>query len=187
MRVKNFNPRRFRLLKAGSAIELSDPRPRRVRLQLNVEALARVDIVYGDPKGKKVDALFVTAVQPTGPQEVEFNVDGACHIGVDSAGEVWWYTDEVESTAHGGYAKTAPFTSLDQNMDVTPQMETVMLKAALRREQRLREQAELRAKAAELATPHDPETGEVVDEPADSGNEEPATGEAAPVQPEVSQ
>lgn len=182
MRIKLKNLQRFKLVQPGDVIHLENPRPRVVKIEFNVETDTRLDIIYGDGKGKPLDPTFMCVIRPDGPQIVEFHAEGECQVLASSEGEVWWATDDGDTINH--QITTESFTDIYQDMDVTPQMEIVAYKEALRREQRLREQAEMVARRAlrqqEAETPHDPKTGEV-HEPDTGGDDEPAEGEGAAV------
>ncbi|MHA6692269.1 hypothetical protein [Devosia sp. A449] len=176
MSVKLRSIDRWQQLPSGTAIPLPGKR-RTVTLQLNVDEPTKFKVL----QDKKATLLRV--VDPSEcPVTVSFAVDGDCAIVAETGNEVWWSSDDGLILSYAVVSQS--FTELEQRMEMTPEMEVTILKANIRHEQRLREQAELllvkQQREDAAAANADPETGEVneTEEPADAnaGTPEPAPG-----------
>ena len=175
MSMKLRNLKQWKQIPAGEFLDLPGKR-RLVKLEVNVEAPTRFDVEQdGVP-------VLLAVVEPWQcPLVMQFAVDGDCTVVPTTAGEVWYFTDDGQFVNYA--VTTQSFTKLEQRMEMTPELEVTILKASLRKEQRLREQAELmllkqqREEAA--AANADPETGEVyegeVPADPDTGTAEPET------------
>lgn len=175
MRAKMLNMARWQKLDDAKFISLPGGK-RTVTLEINVDRPTRFDVVTNGV------AKLLRAVDPTEcPISLVFGVFGNTEVIPTTDGEVWYFTDDGDRV---DFPVTTPsFTELEQRMEMTPEMEVTILKANLRREERLREQTQMlllkRQRADAKAAAANPETGEIEDdeEPLanDEGRSEPAT------------
>lgn len=185
MVVRIHNVSKWAALQPGQLLELKGLQPRKVRVELNCPAPTRVDLVEGDK------TVFLCIAH--GYEVVEFSAGQDVYLSCTSEDEVWYFTNDGDVTAFDA-PEAVSFTKIATRRARNPDLERIMFKAeqnALRREAALRaefEAAIAARDAAAAAVPHDPETGEVIeDEPAAADNP-PATGEAggSESQPEAS-
>lgn len=167
---------------------------RNVRLEVNVDRPTRFDVNHGTEKtpNRLDQTTLLRAVEPSEcPVEIQFTVLGDCEVIPTTDGEVWYFTDDGAEINFA--VTTKSFTSLEQRMEMTPEMELTITKANLAREYRRREQAELllrKRQRDEARSAHaDPETGEVDDEvslgnDARGGSEAPLAGDGVAPEPQ---
>ena len=165
MVVRLHNISKWAPLKAGRLLELPGSQPRLIRLEVNCEAPARFDLVGAD--GKSVAFLAVV----TGHEVIEFSAEATVRVGATSEGEVWFFTNDGEDVTVRTDGPT--FTSVMARRARNPDLERVMRRAreregrlleSMRREFDQRE-ARLRADMAKAKSPpHDPATGEVIED-----------------------
>ncbi|QCS37237.1 hypothetical protein [Tortoise microvirus 73] len=156
-KLRNINQwRRF----PDGALPLPGAR-RVVTIDFNVDRHAKLTLMQDKRE------TLLRAVEPQEcPLTVQFAVEGDCAIVAEAEGEVWWSSDDGDILSYEVHEQS--FTELEQRMEMTPEMEATLLRAALKREQRHREVAELlllkkQREEAEAANA-DPETGEVEDD-----------------------
>ena len=162
MVVRLFNPSRWALLSGAFVVLGSEPH--RVVVDVNAETDARFDVVTADGQ-----AIFLATVK--GMERLEFTAGPGDQLVATSEGEVWYFTDEGDSIAVETFGES--FTRIATRRERNPQLEMMEFKM---RENERRMQAKLDAAMAVLAEARaadavkagaDPETGEVVEDPAD--------------------
>ena len=167
MVVRLHNISKWARLKAGRLLELAGSQPRLIRLEVNCEAPTRFDLVA--PDGKSVVAFLAVV---TGHEVIEFSAEATVRVGATSDGEVWFFTNDGEDITVRTDGPT--FTSVMARRARNPDLERVMRRAreregrlleGMRREFDQRE-ARMRADMAKASkpVPHDPATGEVIED-----------------------
>lgn len=115
---------------------------RLVTVEFNVEAVTTLRVLQDG------QATLLRTVSPDScPLPISFSVDGDCSIIHDGGGEVWWRSDDGAIYSYEVLEES--FTSLEQRLEMTSEMEVILLKADVRKAQRLAEQAQQRAIVAE--------------------------------------
>lgn len=185
VRIQNIG--KWAALAPGDILPLLGEGLRKVRLEVNCPAPTRFDVVENINGENKLTFLAVVV----GHETLEFSVTGAeAHIAPTSDSEVWFFTndgDDVSFEVPGAVS----FTKVMNRRTRNPAQEMMMFKMEqnmLRRmELQAAEIAELRQVAEARAAGANTETGELEDEPSDSGNDpgadqggaaSPATGAA---------
>lgn len=128
---------KFVLLEPGKGIALPGER-RKVRLELNTQFPCQIMFDYGDEDQPR----FLATVE--GRETVEFIAEGPVRLYLDSEGQVWWWTSEIERSSVVSDAPT--YTTVAERQARNPDLERiarVMSENARRREAALLE--ELRA------------------------------------------
>lgn len=176
MTVKLRNVTKWKLLPIGEVLSLPKREPRLIRLEVNCVADTRVDVVLDET------CVFLWAGQ--GLQTIEFAVPGPCEVVFTSEAEVFYSTDDSGEAGVVDMEET-PFTSIMNRRVRNPQIELMMFKMQQNIERRLDQQRdEYQAQLARLG--HNPDTGEVNDEPevpenpAGGSERTPAAGDTAP-------
>lgn len=160
MTVKLRNVTKWKLLPIGEVLSLPKPEPRVIRLEVNCVAETRVDVL--------VDETLVFLWAGQGLQTIEFAVPGPCEVIFTSEAEVFYATDDSGDAGVVDMEET-PFTSIMNRRVRNPQMELMMFKMEQNINRRLDQQREeYEAQLARLG--HNPDTGEVLDEPEVSEN-----------------
>lgn len=164
-------------LEVGEVLSLRGENPRRVRIEFNCPAAARLDLVVQpsvDVTADDVGIVFLAVVH--GYEVVEFSVPGPCHIAVTSEDEVWFYTSDGDDSPQLFGVETVSFTKIMNRRARNPQLEMMMFRAEQNMNRRL---AMLEAEAAEWRRVRgtDPDTGEVLESETE-GDADDAASEA---------
>lgn len=119
---------KFVLLEPGKGIALPGER-RKVRLELNTQFPCQIMFDYGDEDQPR----FLATVE--GRETVEFIAEGPVRLYLDSEGQVWWWTSEIERSSVVSDAPT--YTTVAERQARNPDLERiarVMSENARRRE-----------------------------------------------------
>jgi len=194
MVVRIHNVSKWVKVPEGKVIELVGDRDRKVRIEVNCPEPTRFDVVEGD------FLTFLAVVQ--GYEVLEFVAGAQAHVVPTTEGEVWYFTNDGDQIAEER-DDLVSFTKIASRRARNPELELMMFKMNQNMERRMAQQAAemaamLAAQAAEV--PHDPETGEVIENgEVSSGNdlgtasppaggeggaaEQPAAGQVASAKP----
>lgn len=161
MVVRIHNLSKWQCLPAGQGFTFPGDHARRIRIDLNCPEPTRLDV---EENGI---LTFLAVIQ--GFETVEFGVgDGQAKLVPSSDGEVWYFTNDGDAVAVEAVGAVS-FTNIASRRARNPELEHMMFKMEqnmMRRQDALF--AELQTMQA--ATPHDPETGEVIDEVSPDAN-----------------
>lgn len=160
-------------LAVDKVLDLAGEGQRKVRVELNCEAPTRLDVWQG------VDKTLLAVVE--GYQVVEFSIDGEAELAATSEGEVWYFTNHGDDLSVERPDEKS-ITTIMSRRARNPQQELMMFKLQQNVNKRMdalaAEADELRAALA-AATPHDAETGEVLNGDGDAANIAAAAAAAA--------
>jgi len=173
MVVRIHNVGKWQLLPVGEVLRLQGLQRRKVRVEVNCEAPTRFDVIEGD-KG-----TFLAVV--TGYDILEFSISAQAHVVATSEGEVWYFTNDGDQIG-SDMPEAVSFATVMNRETRNPELELMMWKAEQNMKRRLDMQmAEIEALLAARAAaevPHNPETGEVIDDGEVSAGNDP--GAASP-------
>lgn len=182
MVIRLHNLSKWKLLQPGEVIEINGERARKVRVEFNTEAPARLDIIHGE--GDEAEGTFVAVVH--GMETVEFHAHPGNHLVATSDGEVWYFTDEGGAGATDREAVS--FTRIMNRRARNPQLEMMMFKMEQNMNARMAlMEDEVRAQLEAQGTNHDTGTGEVIEDDTETdesdGNAD-ANSRLEPAKPE---
>jgi hypothetical protein len=154
MVVRVHNLRKWQRIAAGSMLVLSGAHARKIRLEVNSPGDCRADLIMGDKH------VFLAAFR--GMEVIEFTGEGDVSLMFSGPDEVWYFTADGQVISYDAAAQS--FTKPMSRKSRNPDLERMMFKLEQNARRREAQQAdEFRAMLAARG-PHNPETGEVLDE-----------------------
>lgn len=140
----------WQLLETGKVLEpLIDTAGRKVTVWFNTEQPARIGWVAAGGRRADVDVLLGTI---HGHDSVEFRPPGPGVLTVQSEGQVWFYTDDGESTVANDGSEQEPYTRLLEPKDRNQQLEEIIIRQQAAHNRRMKQQeAERVARDARIA------------------------------------
>lgn len=177
MVVRIHNIAKWAMIPAGQVLKLSGEHRRKVRVEVNCEAPTRLDVIEGEDEGEK--GTFLAVVQ--GYEVLEFVVSGVARLVPTTEGEVWYFTNDGDQIA-ADMPELESFTKIASRRARNPELEMMMFKMNQNMERRLATQAAeieaLREAQAAAEVPHNPETGEVIEDGEVGAGNDPGTAGA---------
>lgn len=179
----------WRLLPSGQVLEpLIDNVARKWTLEVNTEAPTRFGWVGADQIGKD-DPKDVLLAVVNGLETIEFRPPGPGVITVQGEGQVWFQTDDGQSTVANDGNEQESYVRLLEPKDRSQQLEEIIIKQQAAHNRRMKQQegeriardariAALEAALAEQEAASGENAGGVVAEPEQT-NSEPASASDA--------
>lgn len=120
MTIRIHNLDKWALLQPGMVLELVANDTRKIRLEFNCPADTRIDVADADGK-----LTFLAVVR--GYEVVEFYGHATSHVVATSDDEVWYFTNDGETTATDT-PEAVSFTKIAGRRERNPELERMMFK-----------------------------------------------------------